>query len=74
MSVQRVFAHEIVYGGRVYKNHVIELDCESGRVRVYPFEREIHSTTYYNGRIEVEVHESRLMVNPTTAVQRPGIG
>lgn len=52
MPLQRVFAHKIIYCGRVYSNHVAELSAD-GRVVFFPFEREIAMTRFYSGSIEL---------------------
>lgn len=55
MNGDRYLAHRIVHRGREYKLSVLEIICESGRydVRVTPFDREIHSTSFHNGTIAV---------------------
>lgn len=52
--MERVLAHQITYCGRTYRNSILEL-TDDGSVIVYPYEREIHSTRYYSGHIEVRV-------------------
>lgn len=54
MKMQRIFAHRIIFEGRTYVNHVIELD-DNGRVRLFPFEEEVHSTTFVSGSVVVEL-------------------
>lgn len=48
-KVERIFAHEILYGGNSYKMHVAELDTVTGHVILYPFSGEIHSTVFISG-------------------------
>lgn len=52
--MQRIYAHKIIYEGRSYSNHVIEL-ASDGNVRLFPFEGEIHSTRFISGTVRVEV-------------------
>ena len=50
--MERIMAHRIIYGGKEYVNHIIELD-DGGKVHLYPFEHEIHSTRFISGSISV---------------------
>ncbi len=50
--MERIYAHRIIYRGKVYDNHVIELS-DDGNVRLFPFTGEIHSTRFIPGTVEV---------------------
>ncbi|MEF2644289.1 MAG: hypothetical protein U0M50_09575 [Paramuribaculum sp.] len=50
--MERIYAHRIIYRGNAYDNHVIELS-DDGRVRLFPFTGEIHSTRFIPGTVEV---------------------
>lgn len=52
--MQRIFAHRIIYKGVVFDNHVAQLDG-SGRVTIFPYKEEIHSTRFIPGTIELAV-------------------
>lgn len=54
MTMQRIYAHTIHYGDRTYREHILTLDPQ-GEVSLAPFVRELHSTRYYPGEVEVKV-------------------
>lgn len=59
--MQRIFAHQIIYRGAAYRNHVAQLCDTSGCVTLFPFTGEIHSTRFIPGTVEITVEQGRLM-------------
>ncbi len=59
MSVTRYLARKIFHEGEVHPLSVLELHPAPDYFRIYPFEREIHSTSFYEGSIYVLAPEAR---------------
>lgn len=57
----RIMAHVIVYEGREYPLHIAEMGPD-GTIRLYPFECEIHSTRFIEGRVEVSAGKNGEMI------------
>lgn len=71
--MQRIFAHDIVYEGRHYPFHVAQLADGETLPTFFPFNKEIHSTIYYPGTVEVAVSEGRLIaIRQESAARVPG--
>lgn len=56
--MQRIAAHYIIYDGVTYPDSVIELD-DDGRISIFPFEGELHSTVFMPGRVVIELDTNR---------------
>lgn len=52
--MQRIFAHHIFFGDKDYYYHVAQL-ADDGSLSFFPFEKEIHSTTFYSGTIRLSL-------------------
>ena len=62
--IERILAHAIVYEGVEYPLHIAEL-TDSGTIKLYPFEHELHSTRFIPGRVTVSVgSDGHLVVKP----------
>lgn len=61
--MKRIFAHNLIFGGHHYINHVVEYDRESGHTAIFPFTEEIHSTRFFPGSVEVSVENGDLSVS-----------
>ena len=70
--MERVFAHRIVYQGKLYRNHVAELN-DNGVLRFFMFEREIPMTRFYSGTVELIVSAGRLAVRPIADYPREAL-
>lgn len=57
MPVQRIFGHRLHYGGKVYRNHLVELDA-TGKLTFRPFEGEEPFTRFMPGDVEINVISS----------------
>ncbi len=62
---KRIFAHYILYQGKIYKNTILEIgECNIG---LFPFEQEIAETIFISGIIVVcnnnisEIHKRRVL-------------
>lgn len=58
---ERVLAHVVIYEGIEYPLHIAELS-DSGTIKLYPFEQEIHSTRFIPGRVAVSIDSAGHMV------------
>lgn len=50
--MRRLFAHRIIFGDKIYTNHVAEFG-DDGRPHFFPFTEEIHSTVFVSGTVRV---------------------
>ena len=62
--MKRIFAHNLIFGGRHYPCHVFEYDEASGRTALYPFSGEIHSTRFFPGSVEVTLADGDVVAGP----------
>lgn len=64
--MQRILAHDIIYGGRRYHLHIAEYDSDTGVLTLKPFVEEIPATRFYSGTVEVTVADGKMNVKPVT--------
>lgn len=51
-SGTKIMAHKIQYRGETYDLHIAEITPD-GKLLLFPFDTEIHSATFINGKIEL---------------------
>lgn len=75
--IRRIMAHKIWFERREYRNHILELDTDSGVARIFPFVRETPSTVFINGTVEARVcpdgsaNSFRIEYRPVSGSWRP---
>ena len=47
----RIFSHNIIYKGAVFKHSIIHIDGE--KIKIEPFKEEIAGTIFYNGTVVI---------------------
>lgn len=57
----RVAAHKITCCGRCHTLSIATLTPDGRSVEIVPLEKEVHSTPFINGHIEVAVSEGKLI-------------
>ncbi len=60
-KVSRVLANVILFEGKEYPLHIAESDGQ-GHIRVYPFEKEVHSTVFMPGKVAISTDKDGNMV------------
>lgn len=58
MAVRRYLARKIFHLGKMYTLSVLEINSAPEYFKIYPFDREIHSTAFFDGTIFVLAPEA----------------
>lgn len=67
--MSRIFAHRIIYEGKVYRNHIAELTPD-GHLLLTPFTNETHSTVFISGTVRLIPHSGKLCYERLTEYQQ----